>query len=359
MTLNLKDNHSHRFLLRAMIRHRFDDLWSESDNGEVIIKKVSADERATLLEQDPNGEIMVKDHIAELLGFTIIFQHLAKHQKPLIFHNGLLDLMLVYKEFCRNLPHSYEEFKASLHGKFPLIYDTKYIAAKLKTHFKEKSEPGSNFLNNTSLSELAASLKKDVGVMYFPKISHLGSDKYLQADFHHEAGYDAYLTGRCFLSLSHIYAMSQLPSRESHRPMSPREHVFSLKAFANAVMVQRANIQYMNLSGTDRKPRSPPWLLVEGRNSKRVSPGMVYAALAQYGAVDVMPRNQKSVLVASPSWECTRDILRNFKADGPLRAVRYSRWKHSPLTRTLVWSGALVSTGLSAWFIYSTLKKPS
>ncbi|XP_068232790.1 pre-piRNA 3'-exonuclease trimmer-like isoform X2 [Palaemon carinicauda] len=358
MTLNLKDNHSDRFFLRAMIHLRFDDLLSEDYDGEVIIKKVSVEERATYVEKDPDGNTMVKDHIAKLRGFTVIFQQLAKYRKPLIFHNGLLDLMLVYKEFYQDLPESYEEFKSNLHGLFPLIYDTKYIATKLKKHFKEKSEPVSHMLGNTGLLDLATNLRKEVGVLYRPTISHLASDKYLHGDFHHEAGYDAFLTGYCFLSLSHIYAMLQLPSG-GHRPMSPREHVFSLKAFSNEIMVQRASIQYMNLCGTDAKPKRPPWLLVEGRYRMKISPGIVYAALAQYGSVDVIPRNQKSVLVASSSWECTRDILKNLGTDSPLRAVRYSRLKHSPLTRTLAWSGALLSTGLSVWFLYSTLKKSS
>lgn len=359
MTVNLKDDHTNRFLLRVMVHHRFHDLWSDDNDGEVIVKKVSADERTRLQGQDPEGEVLVKDHVDKMLGFTVVFRHLAQLQKPLIFHNGLLDLMLIYKEFHRNLPHTYEKFKANVHEMFPLVYDTKFLATKMKAEFKDKEEPASNLLGNTSLADLVSSLKKEKGVLHFPTISHLPTDKYSREELLHEAGYDAYLTGFCFLSLSHLYAMLKLPSRNHHRPMSPREHVYALKNFANGIMVPRASMQYVNLSGSDPRSKRPPWLVVEGRNNARVSPGMVYTALAQYGALDVVPRNRKSVLVAASSWECTRDILKNLGGDGPLKAVKYSRLKHSPFTRTLAWSGALFSTGLSAWLIYSTLKKSS
>ena len=62
------------------------------------MKKVSHAERTRLMEEDPQGAKMVEDHVSKMLGFTVIFQQLAAFQKPLVFHNGLLDLMLIYKE---------------------------------------------------------------------------------------------------------------------------------------------------------------------------------------------------------------------------------------------------------------------
>ncbi|KAK7080618.1 hypothetical protein SK128_019040 [Halocaridina rubra] len=49
--------------------------------------------------------------------------------------------------------------------------------------------------------------------------------------------------------------------------------------------------------------------------------------------------------------------MKNLRGDGPLQAARYSLWKHSRFIRSMAWSGALISTGLSAWLVYTTLKK--
>ncbi|KAG7173270.1 Poly(A)-specific ribonuclease PNLDC1-like [Homarus americanus] len=278
-------------LLVASTHNKFTDLWAGIDNDQVVIKKVSADERTRLEAQDPQSVDFVEGIVSRMQGFTTVFQYLAQHQKPIVFHNSLLDLLLIYKQFHRHLPQSYSAFKTDLHQMFPIIYDTKFIATELRYHYKEKDDEGG-----------------DKAVL-------------------HEAGYDAYVTGMCFLSMAHLYTMLMMTSRLQHRPLSPQEHVYALKNFANRVHIPRATISYMELTGRDPRSKRPPWLLVEPRNrSVRVTPGMVSTTLAQYGSLDVIRRNNSSVLVATANWK---------------------------------WSGALVSTGFSAWIVYTTLRRTS
>ncbi|XP_042893459.1 pre-piRNA 3'-exonuclease trimmer-like [Penaeus japonicus] len=351
-----------QFMLVVSIRHRFPDLWASVENGEVVIQKVTGDNRQKLELQDVDGQKLVECFVDRMLGFTKIFRYLVDTQKPVVLHNCLLDLMLIYKQFHKHLPRSYSTFKSDLHQLFPTIYDTKLLAAEIKNSLRQTDDKVGNVLGNTSLSNLATSLKKDHTALYKPSVRHVPeTNKYNGEEMMlHEAGYDAYLTGSSFLNLAHLYAMLQLPSKAQHRPMSPREHVHALKNFANRVQMQRASIPYMELSGRDPKSKRPPWLVVERHPKTRgFSPSYVSSILAQYGYVDVVPRDNKSVLVAAASWDSTREILKTFREGGSLKASRYSKLKHSSFIRSLAWSGALVSAGLSSWLIYSTFKKAS
>ncbi|XP_042214075.1 poly(A)-specific ribonuclease PNLDC1-like [Homarus americanus] len=349
-------------LLVASTHNKFTDLWAGIDNDQVVIKKVSADERTRLEAQDPQSVDFVEGIVSRMQGFTTVFQYLAQHQKPIVFHNSLLDLLLIYKQFHRHLPQSYSAFKTDLHQMFPIIYDTKFIATELRYHYKEKDDEVSILFNNTSLYDLASSMKRASSVLYKPSLIHHPPVNKYSGDkaVLHEAGYDAYVTGMCFLSMAHLYTMLMMTSRLQHRPLSPQEHVYALKNFANRVHIPRATISYMELTGRDPRSKRPPWLLVEPRNrSVRVTPGMVSTTLAQYGSLDVIRRNNSSVLVATANWKCVRDILMNLSEDSRMKAQLYKRLKHSPLIRTLAWSGALVSTGFSAWIVYTTLRRTS
>lgn len=58
-----------------------------------------------------------------------IFSKLLEHRKPLIVHNGLIDLIFLYQSFYTDLPKKNDTFAADLDDLFPLgVYDTKYLA---------------------------------------------------------------------------------------------------------------------------------------------------------------------------------------------------------------------------------------
>jgi poly(A)-specific ribonuclease len=54
----------------------------------------------------------------DLLGFL---------QKPIITHNGMLDLMFLLDKFIEPLPDTVGEFKQKINALFPHIYDTKHL----------------------------------------------------------------------------------------------------------------------------------------------------------------------------------------------------------------------------------------
>lgn len=348
-------------LLLPALHNASSGLWVSLQDGQVVVKKVSSCEREKLEVEDPDRAQLVEQIIQRNMGFTRLFQHLVHLRKPVVLHNCLLDLMLIYKQFHRKLPSSYDTFKSDLLEMFPLIYDTKFVAEELRNKLRD-NDIVSRIFSKTNLGDLARQLQGEIPVCYLPKLQHRPPDnKYSRGKAAlHEAGYDAFLTGFCFLRISHLCAMVQLPLMEHHRPLSPREHISTLKQYANKINVMRSAVHYMSLNGHDPRSKRPPWLVVMGQSrAVRVSPGIVSAALAKYGYLDVQPLNNNSVLVATSSWKSLSEILANLSSESPLKAQIYRRLRYSTLGRSFMWSSAVLSTGLGAWLVYKSFKKSS
>jgi hypothetical protein len=129
----------------------------------------------------------------DYVGFRRVWSLITGAGKPVVFHNGFLDLMFCYQAFENELPNNIEDFKIGLQKLFPAgVFDTRLIAIE----------------SNLSMAGSAA-LETLADMFGSPNLTVSGSGKYdslvMQDDVehkYHEAGYDALLTGKVFVGLS-------------------------------------------------------------------------------------------------------------------------------------------------------------
>lgn len=156
----------------------------------------------------------MRDELDQAIGFSRVIDVLSKSKKPVIGHNALLDFVYVFNQFYKPLPGTLAEFKQELVELFPVIYDTKHVA--LRSPLVEK-------LNySTGLSTLFEYMREHVkptpdallssdprfdGYRAALKAEGNSDEKLLC----HEAGFDAFMTGVCFLGLLAHDESGELP----------------------------------------------------------------------------------------------------------------------------------------------------
>lgn len=96
---------------------------------------------------------------SEKINFSDLMKFILEKKKPIITHNGLLDISHIYDKFINELPKEYSTFSNSIRKSFNNeLYDTKYImesSLHLKQYFKGKTG-----LEETSQQILQELIKK-------------------------------------------------------------------------------------------------------------------------------------------------------------------------------------------------------
>jgi len=112
----------------------------------------------------------------------------TKHTIPLIVHHGFMDLLFLMTHFVTpTLPSPFSECKALIQKHFSCIFDTKVLAAERSTAYNDA---------NSSLGDTFDRITSDQNILQYVD----DEDDGVQC---HEAAYDAYMTGLCFLGLCH------------------------------------------------------------------------------------------------------------------------------------------------------------
>ncbi|XP_006617598.1 poly(A)-specific ribonuclease PARN-like isoform X1 [Apis dorsata] len=181
-----------------------------------------------------------KTEIQQAVGLSILMRKIADSGKLIVGHNMLLDLCHIVHQFFGQLPESYLEFKSLVHSLFPRILDTKIICHSQQ--FKENI-PSSNLgilLETVSKSPFKITEVEPTDGRSYSTLSEKC----------HEAGYDAYITGICFIALSNYLGTLQKPEVPIVLSDSPL-----LNPFLNKLLIARLkDVPYINLVGDDPNP---------------------------------------------------------------------------------------------------------
>ncbi|XP_047099839.1 pre-piRNA 3'-exonuclease trimmer-like isoform X2 [Schistocerca piceifrons] len=333
------------YCLHIELRHRFNNIWTYGDEEGIIVKKI-ATEKHRLMSNKENKEKLDEDFIHYLLGFSHIFKLLVELKKPIVGHNCLLDLMLLYQQFHDVLPGSYSSFKKKMNELFPNLYDTKHISFELQHRLDR------DVLPSTILSDLYAFFEEGRGSVlgaYTPTVETEFGDDGVTKQIH-DAAWDSYVSGYCFIRMAHVIANRKFEIIVQ-QPLTSVEHFTSLEDFKNKINVIRCAVSHICLSGPDPESRRPQWIYVETRTNRKLSEDEVYLLFSQYDAVDVTLYSKNSALVAIGNSRSARMIRKKLQENEEFKVTSYSLISHNKLLRCVLWICAASTSMTAAWFI--------
>nr|XP_054499568.1 poly(A)-specific ribonuclease PARN isoform X3 [Agelaius phoeniceus] len=228
----------------------------ESDKKEryIVITKVDEEERKRREQQKQAKE---QEELNDAVGFSRVVHAIANS-----------DL---------------SEFKEVTSCVFPRLLDTKLMAS---------TQPFKELINNTSLAELEKRLKE---VPFSPpKVeSAEGFPSYDTASEQlHEAGYDAYITGLCFISMANFLGSFLSPPKNHVSARSKLIEPFFNKLFLMRVM----DIPYLNLEGPDLQPKRDHVLHVTFPKEWKTSD--LYQLFSAFGNIQVSWIDDTSAFVS-------------------------------------------------------------
>uniref|UniRef100_A0A182IUN9 Uncharacterized protein n=1 Tax=Anopheles atroparvus TaxID=41427 RepID=A0A182IUN9_ANOAO len=185
-----------RKLIYQMIEQRYLGKVSTTtvtleDNQKAIkVERKRSPEEEQALEQQ--RIVKENEELEAKVGLSLVLQELSKARKLIVGHNMLLDLLYILRQFFKPLPVDYKEFKKLTKEIFPLLLDTKYLCTNAEIKVS---------VNSSVLAHVYDAVSKPP--FSIPEVHpELPAHEYsVENDKQHEAGYDAYLTGLCFLGL--------------------------------------------------------------------------------------------------------------------------------------------------------------
>uniref|UniRef100_A0A8C3WMY5 Poly(A)-specific ribonuclease PARN n=1 Tax=Catagonus wagneri TaxID=51154 RepID=A0A8C3WMY5_9CETA len=274
----------------------------------IVISKVDEEERKRREQQKQAKE---QEELNDAVGFSRVIHAIANSGKLVIGHNMLLDVMHTIHQFYCPLPADLNEFKEMTTCVFPRLLDTKLMAS---------TQPFKDIINNTSLAELEKRVKETP--FNPPKVeSAEGFPSYDTASEQlHEAGYDAYITGLCFISMA-SYLGSFLSPPKVH--VSARSKL--IEPFFNKLFLMRVmDIPYLNLEGPDLQPKRDHVLHVTFPKEWKTSD--LYQLFSAFGNIQISWIDDTSAFVSLSQPEQVQIAVNTSKYAESYRIQTYAEY---------------------------------
>uniref|UniRef100_A0A6Q2XSG7 Poly(A)-specific ribonuclease PARN n=1 Tax=Esox lucius TaxID=8010 RepID=A0A6Q2XSG7_ESOLU len=222
----------------------------ETDKKEryIQISKVDDEERKRRERQKQERE---QEELNDAVGFSRVIHAISKSGKLVVGHNMLLDVMHTIHQFYCVLVCS--------------ILTDLLLCRLLDTKLMATTQPFKELINNTSLAELQKQLKESP--FKPPKVAG-GFPSYDTAQEQlHEAGYDAYITGLCFISMANYLGKWR-------------------RFYGELLFLMRIiDIPYLNISGPDLQPKRDHVLYVTFPKEWKTSD--LYQLFSAFGNIQV------------------------------------------------------------------------
>ncbi|PVU92325.1 hypothetical protein BB561_003894 [Smittium simulii] len=218
ITISTKNNYQMRIVHQEA--RLIPTLCSEGNLRGVTVTKVTS-ENKNILINDKIKYISQKTEASK--GFSKIIQLLLESKKPIIAHNCFADFVFIYSNFYGQLPNTLAEFKIKLHELFPIIYDTKFFV-ETKNALEKKTSSSVISCVNESITDINHNLPV---IKLNSRFNNYSTEKL------HEAGYDAFISGRVMLKLN------------------PQITKQPLNKFANKLYMYKSKIPFVDLTGPD------------------------------------------------------------------------------------------------------------
>nr|XP_019565956.1 PREDICTED: poly(A)-specific ribonuclease PARN [Rhinolophus sinicus] len=283
-------------------------LETEKKERYIVVSKVDEEERKRREQQKHAKE---QEELNDAVGFSRVIHAIANSGKLVIGHNMLLDVMHTVHQFYCPLPADLNEFKEMTACVFPRLLDTKLMAS---------TQPFKDIINNTSLAELEKRLKETP--FNPPKVeSAEGFPSYDTASEQlHEAGYDAYITGLCFISMAD-YLGSFLSPPKIH--VSARSKL--IEPFFNKLFLMRVmDIPYLNLEGPDLQPKRDHVLHVTFPKEWKTSD--LYQLFSAFGNIQISWIDDTSAFVSLSQPEQVQIAVNTSKYAESYRIQTYAEY---------------------------------
>ncbi|KAJ8730314.1 hypothetical protein PYW07_017352 [Mythimna separata] len=304
-----------RMLLFQELRIRFkDDVMVDTkilENKSRVLKVIR--KTAGMSDQETMRKKREWDELEEAVGFSKVAKMISQSEKLVVGHNMLLDILHTLGNFFQQLPPDYNSFKEFTHCMFPKLLDTKYMSSL--PPFKDK-------LGSSVLTELLSTLAEPP--FSIPKVGCVEGRGYSNLkDKQHEAGYDAYITGLCFLAMHAHLARMRGDHSERLVPQSA-----TLKPFLNKLFLAKTARQdspYINLTGADPTPsRDHVFHLVFPKEWQRNDLNQLFSP---FGAITVHFLDETSAYIGLERREQAADVMRALAKNARVTLTPYYKYK--------------------------------
>ncbi|GBN19674.1 Poly(A)-specific ribonuclease PNLDC1 [Araneus ventricosus] len=266
-----------------------------------------------------------------------------------------MDLMLFYQNFHQNLPDSYDKFKKELHSVFPVIYDTKHIWLNIRQVLESKRFVASSGL--TTLYELFKNPPDHLNTLFSPCILPSNCKQYVDEDFVHDSGYDAFITGFVFLKICHVLAMEKSSVMiPKDKPPTFKHLLSAASSFVNKVNFSYFKFKYVNLEGADPLPDNMNYLYISPKDwTKTLTLDELNKRFSRYQIPEFkFIKLRRAAVVAIQNLNIYNRILKDFKDDPDLTVEKYNFLRHSPYVSATFWLTIVTSGCLVAAWIWKS-----